>query len=44
MWQAVSRVGSIRVLYEKLLPGAGYQAVSGKNYIESLIDSLVTVF
>ncbi|MDA3900289.1 MAG: PAS domain S-box protein [Spirochaetes bacterium] len=42
--EAISRVKSIRVLYEKLLIGKGYRDVSIKNYIESLIDSLAAVF
>jgi len=41
---AVSRVQGIRVLYEKLLIGKDYKDVSIKNYIESLIDSIVIVF
>ncbi len=39
-----SRVQGIRVLYEKLLIGNDYQDVSVKDYIESLIDSLLAVF
>ncbi len=41
---AISRVQSIRVLYENLLFGKDYQDVSAKSYIESLVDSLVAVF
>ncbi|MEX2444015.1 MAG: PAS domain S-box protein [Alkalispirochaeta sp.] len=41
---AISRVGSIRVLYEKLLIGTGYHEVSMKDYAESLVDALVAVF
>ncbi len=41
---AISRVHSIHVLYEKLLIGKDYQDVSVKSYIESLIASLVSVF
>ncbi len=40
---AISRVQSIRVLYEKLLLGKDYQEISVKSYIESLVDSLVLV-
>lgn len=42
--KAVSRVQGIRVLYEKLLMSKEYQYVSVKEYIESLITSLLTVF
>jgi len=42
--EATARVRSIRVLYEKLLIGKKYKEVYVKNYIESLIDSLVAVF
>jgi len=42
--EAVSRVQGIRVLYEKLLLSKDYQDISVKDYIESLIDSLMTVF
>ncbi|HMB19702.1 MAG TPA: histidine kinase dimerization/phosphoacceptor domain -containing protein, partial [Spirochaetota bacterium] len=41
---ATSRVQGIRVLYEKLLIGKDYQDISVKDYIESLIDSLLGVF
>ena len=41
--EAMSRVQSIRVLYEKLLVGEDYQDVSVKDYIESLLDFLVVV-
>ncbi len=41
---AISRVDSIRMLYEKLLIGKEYREVSIKTYSESLIDSLVAVF
>ncbi len=42
--KAVSRVQGVRVLYEKLLIGRDYQDVSVKDYIESLVDSLIAVF
>ncbi len=42
--EAISRVQSIRVLYEKLLIGTGYRDVSVKDYVESLVDALVAVF
>jgi len=40
----VSRVRSMRVLYEKLLITGEYRQVSMKNYIEGLIRSLIAVF
>ncbi len=42
--EAVSRVKSIRVLYEKLLIGNDSQDVSARDYIGSLVDSLIAVF
>jgi len=42
--EAMSRVRSTRTLYEKLLIGKGHVEVSMKEYLESLIDSLVEVF
>ncbi len=42
--EAISRVQSIRVLYEKLLIGKDYRDVSAKDYIESLVHSLIAVF
>ena len=42
--ESISRIQSTRVLYEKLLLSKDYQDVSIKNYIDSLIDSLVAVF
>jgi len=42
--ESISRIQSIRVLYEKLMISNNYQDVSIKNYIDSLIDSLVEVF
>ncbi|MFW6253040.1 MAG: PAS domain S-box protein [bacterium] len=41
---AISRVRSIRSIYEKLLAGNRYDEVSMKDYLESLIDSVVQVF
>ncbi|PKL19577.1 MAG: hypothetical protein CVV49_00640 [Spirochaetae bacterium HGW-Spirochaetae-5] len=41
---AISHVDSMCILYEKLLLGNDYQEVSVKNYIESLVDSIVGVF
>ena len=42
--ESVSRIQSTRVLYEKLLISKDYQDVPIKNYIDSLIDSMVAVF
>jgi len=39
-----SRIQCIRVLYDKLLIGKDYRDIAIKNYIDSLIDSLVAVF
>ncbi len=41
---ARSRVQGIRVVYDKLLIGQDYQEISVKDYTESLITSLVSVF
>ncbi|HKK49272.1 MAG TPA: histidine kinase dimerization/phosphoacceptor domain -containing protein [Alkalispirochaeta sp.] len=41
---AMSRVCSIRVLYEKLLVGTGHEEVSVKDYLESLIESHKAVY
>jgi PAS domain S-box-containing protein len=42
--ESISHIQSIRVLYEKLLISKDYKEVSIKNYIDSLIDSLILVF
>ncbi|MFW5751757.1 MAG: PAS domain-containing sensor histidine kinase [bacterium] len=42
--ESISRVQSIRVLYDKLLIDKDYRDVSIRSYMESLIDSLVAVF
>ncbi len=41
---AVSRVQSMRILYDKLLLSDDYYDISIKSYIENLIDSLLAVF
>ncbi len=41
---AISRIQSMRVLYEKLLLSKDIHEISIKNYAESLIDSLVMFF
>lgn len=40
----ISRVQSTRVLYDKLLLSNDYHTISMKDYMESLIDSMVLVF
>lgn len=42
--ESVARVQSIRILYEKLLAGDDYEILSTREYIESLIESIVAVF
>jgi len=42
--ETISRVQSIRVLYEKLLISDELNAISMKDYVESLLDALVMVF
>ena len=41
---AIGRVNSMRLLYDKLLLTEGYKDISVKNYIESLIDTVVTLY
>ncbi len=41
---AIGRVSSIRVLYDKLLIGDDYNDTSVKNYTESLIEAIVSLF
>jgi PAS domain S-box-containing protein len=41
---AIGRVNSVRILYDKLLLSEGYKDISVKNYIESLVDSIVSIF
>jgi len=41
---AIGRVDSMRILYDKLLLSKGYENISVKNYIESLADSTVALF
>ncbi|MBK8397159.1 MAG: PAS domain-containing protein [Leptospiraceae bacterium] len=42
--ESITRIQSTRILYEKLLISKDYQELSIKNYIDSLIDSLFSVF
>ena len=41
---AASRVQSMRILYDRLLVSEDLREISVKNYVDSLIDSLVKVF
>lgn len=42
--ETIAQVRSVRVLYEKLLSGDDYHALSSRDYIESLVESLAEVF
>ncbi len=41
---SITRVQSMRVIYEKLLAGDDYHEVSIKAYIESLVDSIASLY
>ncbi len=41
---AIGRVDSMRLLYDKLMLGEGYKDVSVKDYVESLTDLVVALF
>ncbi len=41
---AIGRIDSMRILYDKLLLGDGYKDISVKNYVESLVDTVVALF
>jgi len=41
---AIGRVKSMRILYDKLLIGVDYKESSVKNYIESLVNSVAALF
>jgi two-component sensor histidine kinase len=41
---AIGRVDSMRILYDKLLLTESYKDISVKNYIESLVDTVVALF
>lgn len=41
---AIGRVDSMRILYDKLLLDEAYTQASVKNYVESLIDMIVALF
>ncbi|TGL56393.1 response regulator [Leptospira ognonensis] len=42
--ESITRIQSTRILYEKLLINKDFVEISIKNYVDSLIDSLVSVF
>jgi two-component sensor histidine kinase len=42
--EAISRIQSIRILYDKLLIENDYQNISIKHYAENLVDSIVEMF
>ena len=42
--EALGRVNSMRILYDKLLLSEGYKDISVKNYIETLVASVVALF
>ncbi len=44
LYDSVSRVQSMRILYDKLLISEGLRKISIKSYIEDLIDSIQDVF
>jgi PAS domain S-box-containing protein len=41
---AIGRVDSMRILYDKLLLSEDYKDISVKNYLDDLIDTIVTLF
>lgn len=41
---AISRVNSMRILYDKMLDSENYEEISLKHYLESLIDSILALF
>jgi two-component sensor histidine kinase len=41
---AIGRVDSMRILYDKLLLSEGYKDVSVKNYVDSLADTVISLF
>ena len=42
--EAIGRVNSMRILYDKLLLSEGYKDIPVKNYAESLTDAIVALF
>jgi PAS domain S-box-containing protein len=41
---AASRINSMHILYEKLLLSEDYKDISVKNYLDALIDTIITIF
>ncbi len=41
---AIGRVSSMRILYDKLLISEDYEDISVKNYIESLVEAVIDLF
>jgi PAS domain S-box-containing protein len=41
---AIGRVGSMRILYDKLLLSEDYKDISVKKYLEDLIDTIIAIF
>jgi len=41
---AISRVESMRIIYDKLLLGEDYKDISVKYYLEDLIDAIISIF
>ncbi len=41
---AIGRVDSMHILYNKLLASEGYKDIQVKNYVESLCDSVIAMF
>ena len=42
--EAIGRVDSMRILYDKLLQSTEYTDISVKNYVDSLVDAIVALF
>jgi PAS domain S-box-containing protein len=42
--EAIGRVNSMRILYEKLLMGETYEESSVKDYLESIVESVVALY
>jgi len=41
---AIGRVNSMRILYDKLLLSEDYKDISVKNYLDDLIDTIIAIF
>ena len=42
--EAIGRVNSMRILYDKLLLTEDYEDISVKNYLDDLIDTIIAIF